>query len=231
MPQSVKRKQLGIYYTPPELTSRIVQYTVEELIAERFADLAVDVRHRTKRRPAQHPARRRSLLARLPRHPAEPENRRSGLRQRRVPVPGLRRAGSTATTKSSATSTSRASRDADELADQSPARSSCSENLYGVDLSPEAVEITQLALWIRSATRAKCSPRSPTTSSTATRWSTTPHVHPAGFDWRERFPDVFPPCSSGPSAEPARARQASRLSPRRANPASIASSAIRPGNG
>jgi hypothetical protein len=28
MPQSVKRKQLGIYYTPPELTSRIVQYTV-----------------------------------------------------------------------------------------------------------------------------------------------------------------------------------------------------------
>ena len=28
------------------------------------------------------------------------------------------------------------------------------ENLYGVDLSPEAVEITQLALWIRSASRA-----------------------------------------------------------------------------
>ena len=26
------------------------------------------------------------------------------------------------------------------------------DNLYGVDLSPEAVEITQLALWIRSAT-------------------------------------------------------------------------------
>ena len=38
MPQSAKRKQLGIYYTPPELTSRIVQYTVEELIDERFRD-------------------------------------------------------------------------------------------------------------------------------------------------------------------------------------------------
>ena len=42
MPQSVKRKQLGIYYTPPELTSRIVQYTVEELIDERFAAAAVE---------------------------------------------------------------------------------------------------------------------------------------------------------------------------------------------
>ncbi len=37
MPQSAKRKQLGIYYTPAELTSRIVQYTVDELIDERFA--------------------------------------------------------------------------------------------------------------------------------------------------------------------------------------------------
>lgn len=42
MPQSAKRKQLGIYYTPSELTSRIVQYTVEELIVERFAQVGVD---------------------------------------------------------------------------------------------------------------------------------------------------------------------------------------------
>jgi len=40
--QSAKRKQLGIYYTPPELTSRIVQYTVDELIDQRFAEQAVD---------------------------------------------------------------------------------------------------------------------------------------------------------------------------------------------
>ncbi|MCA9078483.1 MAG: hypothetical protein KDA93_25875, partial [Planctomycetaceae bacterium] len=41
MPQSAKRKRLGIYYTPPELTSRIVQYTLDELIDERFAAEAV----------------------------------------------------------------------------------------------------------------------------------------------------------------------------------------------
>ena len=36
MPQSAKRKQLGIYYTPAELTGLIAQYTVEELIARAF---------------------------------------------------------------------------------------------------------------------------------------------------------------------------------------------------
>ena len=41
--------------------------------------------------------------------------------------------------------------DAEELAATVP-RCILNENLYGVDLSPEAVEITQLALWIRSAT-------------------------------------------------------------------------------
>jgi hypothetical protein len=40
MPQSAKRKQMGIYYTPPELTSRIVEYTIDELIHERLVDLA-----------------------------------------------------------------------------------------------------------------------------------------------------------------------------------------------
>ena len=43
MPQSAKRKQLGIYYTPAELTSRIVQYAVDELIEERFQQLAIEM--------------------------------------------------------------------------------------------------------------------------------------------------------------------------------------------
>ena len=45
MPQSAKRKRLGIYYTPPELTSRIVQYTVEELIARAVRGRGRRVRH------------------------------------------------------------------------------------------------------------------------------------------------------------------------------------------
>ena len=64
MPQSAKRKQLGIYYTPPELTSRIVQYTVEELIAQRFAAAAVEFGISEKEAQSGHgPRRRRSTGA------------------------------------------------------------------------------------------------------------------------------------------------------------------------
>ena len=42
MPRSAKRKRLGIYYTPPELTARVVRYAVDELVAERLADAGDD---------------------------------------------------------------------------------------------------------------------------------------------------------------------------------------------
>ena len=93
MPQSAKRKQLGAYYTPPQLTSRIVQYTVEELIAERFAAAAVEFGVPEEGCQPGRNARRRRILATMSRHFAEFKDRRSGLRQRRLPVPSLRRAG------------------------------------------------------------------------------------------------------------------------------------------
>ncbi|TXT25176.1 MAG: type II restriction enzyme and modification methylase [Planctomycetota bacterium] len=88
MPQSVKRKQLGIYYTPSELTSRIAQYAVEELIVERFAAVAVefgiseaDARRNIAPDDAEYWRRCLTILRRL--------------RQRSVSVPSLRRAGGT----------------------------------------------------------------------------------------------------------------------------------------
>jgi hypothetical protein len=80
--------------------------------------------------------------------------------------------------------------DADELSDQVPSFI-LNENLYGVDLSPEAVEITQLALWIRSATRGQTLA---TLSRNIVHGNSLVHdaaKHPARFDWRERFPEVF----------------------------------------
>ncbi|MEM1063558.1 MAG: Eco57I restriction-modification methylase domain-containing protein, partial [Planctomycetota bacterium] len=65
------------------------------------------------------------------------------------------------------------------------------DNLYGVDLSPEAVEITQLALWIRSArpgqTLATLSRNIVHGNSLVGPHETIPH----GFDWADRFPEVF----------------------------------------
>ena len=190
MPQSAKRKQLGIYYTPPELTSRIVQYTVEELIAERFAAAAVEFGIPEKEAQPRHSPRRRRILASLPGHPAEPQNRRSGLRQRRVPLPSLRRAGSALQRSRRPPRPDRASRTQAKLAEQIPTFI-LRENLYGVDLSPEAVEITQLALWIRSASPGQLLAKLSENIVHGNSLVHDPEVHPAGFDWRERFPDVF----------------------------------------
>ncbi len=80
--------------------------------------------------------------------------------------------------------------DAKELADH-VSQFILHENLYGVDLSPEAVEITQLALWIRSATAGQTLA---TLSKNIVHGNSLVHdpaVHPAGFDWHARFPDVF----------------------------------------
>ncbi len=149
MPQSAKRKQLGIYYTPPELTSRIVQYTVEELIAERFAAAAVEFgisEEDASRGMAPDDAEYwRRCLAILRNLKIVDPACGSGaflfqaydvLEARYNEVIGhLDQLGEP---------------DAKKLAEEIPTFI-LQENLYGVDLSPEAVEITQLALWIRSA--------------------------------------------------------------------------------
>jgi hypothetical protein len=86
--------------------------------------------------------------------------------------------------------------DAEELAARVPSFI-LNENIYGVDLSPEAVEITQLALWIRSATKGQTLE---TLSHNIVHGNSLVHdaeKHPAGFDWRTRFPEVFEREESG----------------------------------
>ena len=80
--------------------------------------------------------------------------------------------------------------DAKKLAGQVPTFI-LQENLYGVDLSPEAVEITQLALWIRSASPGQLLAKLSENIVHGNSLVHDPEVDPAGFDWRERFPDVF----------------------------------------
>jgi hypothetical protein len=189
MPQSVKRKQLGIYYTPPELTLRIVQYTVDELIKERFD--AAAVRHgiaAAKVERGEVPDTVdywRECLAILRDLKIVDPACGSGaflfqaynlLEQRYFEVIGhLDKLGEG---------------DAESLTADVP-RMILNENLYGVDLSSEAVEITQLALWIRSATEGQTLA---TLSQNIVHGNSLVHdstIHPAGFDWRERFPEVF----------------------------------------
>jgi len=189
MPQSAKRKRLGIYYTPPELTSRIVDYTVDELIQRRWAELAVA--HGVSREQAD----RGELPDTLDFWNAALQVLRdlkvvdpacgSGaflfqaynvLEHRYAEAVGhLARLGKRAAAK---------------LEKEIP-QMILGENLYGVDLSPEAVEITQLALWIRSATPGQTLAALSDNIVYGNSLVHDPEAHSAGFDWRERFPDVF----------------------------------------
>lgn len=191
MPQSAKRKQLGVYYTPPELTSRIVQFTVEELIVERFAAAAgpFGISEKDARRgimPDDAAYWRRCLAILRDLKIVDPACGSGAflfqaydvLESRYHEVVGhLEKLGEP---------------DAKKLADQIPAFI-LRENLYGVDLSPEAVEITQLALWIRSASPGQLLAKLSENIVHGNSLVHDPAVHPAGFDWRERFPDVFSP--------------------------------------
>jgi hypothetical protein len=189
MPQSAKRKQLGIYYTPTELTSRIVQYTVEELIARRFAAVAVEfgIPEKEAHRgtvPEDVEYWRRCLAV---------------LRNLKIVDPAC---GSGAFLfQAYDVLESRyhevighldqlQAPDAKELA-REVAAFILRENLYGVDLFPEAVEITQLALWIRSASPGQLLAKLTENIVHGNSLVHDPAVHPDGFDWRQRFPDVF----------------------------------------
>jgi hypothetical protein len=195
MPQSAKRKQLGVYYTPQVLTQRIVDYTVYELIVERFADAAV--KYGVKRADAL-----RDIL------PEDAEFWRECLgilRNLKIVDPAC---GSGAFLFQAYNAlearyhevvghlNQSGAKDADELERQIP-EFILNENLYGVDLSPEAVEITQLALWIRSATYGQPLATLSRNIVHGNSLVHDPSVHSDGFDWKEKFPEVFDREQSG----------------------------------
>jgi type I restriction-modification system DNA methylase subunit len=64
-------------------------------------------------------------------------------------------------------------------------------NLYGVDLSEQGVEITQLALWLRSAKRNKTLADLSRNIVWGNSLVTDPAISDKAMVWREKFADVF----------------------------------------
>jgi len=70
-------------------------------------------------------------------------------------------------------------------------------NIYGVDLSAESVEITQLALWIKSAHKGKTLADLSHNIIHGNSLVRDTDVDPHAFKWEERFPEVFNRKESG----------------------------------
>lgn len=64
-------------------------------------------------------------------------------------------------------------------------------NLYGVDLNDEAVEICRLSLWIKTAHRGKPLTSLDHSIRVGNSVVSDPAVHPQAFDWQAAFPEVF----------------------------------------
>ncbi len=70
-------------------------------------------------------------------------------------------------------------------------RTILSHNLYGVDLSPESVEITKLSLWLKTAERGKTLTYLDDNIKVGNSIVADPEITDRCFDWEAEFPQIF----------------------------------------
>ncbi len=192
MPKSAQRKRFGIYYTPPEFTRFLVQQTAGTLIDERCAALAAELNVEPD---APTPPRARKAIIEFVQRCLQ------AVRDLKIVDPAC---GSGAFLIAAydlledryfdlIERLDRLGQPADEVAALRAQVSDfiLKDNLFGVDLSPEAVEITQLALWIRSARRGRTLADLSQHVLCGNSLVDDPHVDPVAFDWRHRFAAIF----------------------------------------
>jgi len=190
MPKSAERKRFGIYYTPPAFTSFIVRHTIGAVIDERSSAiskaLAVDPDLSMRTPPSSQ-------------HAQYWEECLKNLRQIAIVDPAC---GSGAfliaayelleeqyqsVVKHLAHHTGKPA----STWDSAIPEMILNENLHGVDLSPEAVQITQLALWIRSARKGRTLTNLSDNIICGNSLVTDPAVHPDALQWEKAFAPIF----------------------------------------
>ena len=191
MPKSAQRKRFGIYYTPSAFTGLIVECTVDALVRDRFATLAMTYNVDPESREPQDPGKLQSYwqaclecLKALTICDLACGSGAFLIRaydamdaHYKIVVRALAGAGM-------------AEADADAIEDSIPDLI-LSNNLYGVDLSREGVEITQLALWIRSARVGKTLMDLSKHIVHGNSLVTDPAVEEYALDWAKTFPLIF----------------------------------------
>jgi hypothetical protein len=187
MGKSPERKRSGIYYTPREFTEFITRQTIGQLIEERLAEVAkrkgLDLDERGVGSPS--PERARLWSACL-----------DTLRQLKVVDPAC---GSGAFLIAAydllEEKYSEVVGHLEYHAGEPPAEAICDiilrDNIFGVDVTPEAVEISQLSLWLRTADKDRSLADLSQNIICGNSLVDDLQVHPAAMKWEDKFPQVF----------------------------------------
>jgi len=190
MRKSAERKRFGIYYTPPDFTRFIVRNTVSRVIDLKLEEVGHVHGLKKDATASDRPSRK---LARYWRDCLD------SVRSVKICDPAC---GSGAFlvqayevleecyTKIVDELMLHEGPAADKLEEQIPDMI-LGENLYGVDVSPQGVEITQLALWIRSAHRNKTLADLSKNIVLGNSLVTDAGVHAQAMEWETKFPDVL----------------------------------------
>lgn len=170
MPKSAERKRGGVFYTPPQFTQLIVDRTIGVLVEQRVETLD-DLNARVtalRKIKCVDPACGSGafLIAAYEKFEDAYETVVRAMR-----INGFLK-------------------DADALQEAFPDYI-LNDNIYGVDLSAEAVEISQLALWIRSARKDKTLADLSKNIVCGNSLITDSNTHQRAFVWAQRFPQVF----------------------------------------
>ena len=190
MKKSAERKKFGIYYTPPEFTSFIAYNTISRVIEQRFKENAETIGLRQDEIESQKPNEKLAKYWDLC---------LNSLRQIKVVDPAC---GSGAFLIKAYDIMEEKYRDVvDQLIFHDGSKAEkfkdkivdfiLGDNIYGVDLSPEAVDITQLALWIRSADEGKTLADLSKNIICGNSLVDDPAIHPSAMDWHKTFPEIF----------------------------------------
>ena len=189
-PQTSKRKQDGVFYTPQYITKYIVENTVGRLCAEKKQELHIDEAEYFSDQRRQMQTKKR-LLEQLHEY-------REWLLQITILDPAC---GSGAFLNAAL----RFLMDEHKLIDEMEAKvtgsaivfqdvenSILEHNLYGVDINEESVEIAQLALWLRTAKpHRKLNSLNQNIKCGNSLISDPAVAGDKAFDWQKEFPQVF----------------------------------------
>lgn len=189
-PKTSKRKQDGVFYTPQYITKYIVENTVGRLCAEKKSEFGIveEEYFADKNRQKQTKLK---LLDKLNQY-------REWLLQLTILDPAcgsgafLNAALQFLMAEHSLIDEMQAKITGDAIVFQGIENSILENNLYGVDINEESVEIAQLALWLRTAKpRRKLNTLNKNIKCGNSLISDPAVAGDKAFDWQKEFPQVF----------------------------------------